>query len=74
MSIRHDPIELLRCSKGFDWDIHNYYKNWIKHKISAEQTQEVFANSPLLVYEDQKHSEAEDRYPAYGKTNEGERL
>ncbi len=69
-----DPIELLRSSDGFDWDFHNYYKNWLKHNITALQAQEVFSNRPLLIYDDQKHSKSEDRFLAYGKTNAGLRL
>jgi uncharacterized DUF497 family protein len=74
MASANDPIELLRRSSGFDWDIYNYYKNWQKHGITAEEAQEVFTNQPLLAYEDSKHSDTEQRYLAYGKTNGGMRL
>ena len=38
------------------------------------EAEQVFFNSPLLVLPDPRHSEAELRLYALGKTNEGRRL
>jgi uncharacterized DUF497 family protein len=51
---------------GFEWDEGNSRKN-DQHGVSM-------ANSPLLVLPDQRHSEAELRFHALGKTNAGRRL
>lgn len=56
---------------GFDWDEGNQDKNWLKHQVSNGECEEVFFNAPLLVADDDKHSQIEQRYFALGKTNEG---
>ena len=38
------------------------------------EAEQVFFNSPLLVLPDAKHSEAEPRFHALGKTNEGRKV
>lgn len=59
---------------GFDWDEGNSFKNKIKHDVETWEAEEVFLNEPLLLSEDEKHSQDEDRYHALGKTNKGRRL
>lgn len=54
---------------GFDWDKGNKDKNWIKHKVTNQESEEVFFNTPLLLLADTKHSKSEKRYHALGKTN-----
>jgi len=58
----------LRVS-GFDWDEGNR-KKCQKHGLSITQIEGVFANSPRLA-PDPKHSEAEDRLIAVGRTKAG---
>ena len=58
---------------GFDWDHGNARKN-DKHVVSAFDAEQVFANEPLLLLDDSKHSEDEARYHALGKTDEGRTL
>ena len=55
---------------GFDWDAGNERKSVEKHEVSQFETEQVFFNQPLLVVEDIKHSETEDRYHALGKTDD----
>jgi len=59
---------------GFDWDLGNERKSVEKHKVSQFEAEQVFFNQPLLVMEDTKHSQGEDRYHALGKTDEGRPL
>ncbi len=59
---------------GFEWDDGNHHKNRLKHNVSAEECEEIFFNEPLIILEDHKHSQEEQRYAAYGSTNEGRRL
>jgi len=58
---------------GFEWDEGNSRKNE-QHAVSMAEAEQVFFNSPLLVLPDPRHSEAELRFHALGKTNEGRRL
>lgn len=59
---------------GFDWDDGNRDKNWLKHRVSNGECEEVFFNVPLLLADDVKHSETEQRYLALGRTNGGRLL
>jgi len=58
---------------GFEWDEGNSRKNE-RHRVSMAEAEQVFFNWPLLVLPDPRHSEAELRFHALGKTNEGRRL
>ena len=58
---------------SFDWDSGNARKN-DKHGVSMAEAEQVFFNAPLLLLADTKHSHAEQRYHALGKTDEGRRL
>jgi uncharacterized protein len=58
---------------GFEWDQGNARKN-DQHGVSMTEAEQVFFNAPLLVLPDTKHSEAEPRFHALGKTHEGRRL
>lgn len=58
---------------GFDWDEGNRNKN-LKHAVQDWECEQVFFNKPLVVLEDAKHSVAEDRFAAFGRTETGRRL
>lgn len=55
---------------GFEWDVGNDKKSWVKHDVSCEEAQQAFFNQPLLVVKDEKHSHKEKRLRALGKTDE----
>lgn len=59
---------------GFDWDEGNRDKNWIRHRVSNGECEEVFFNQPLLILPDVRHSQTELRYYALGQTNSGRNL
>ena len=59
---------------GFNWDDGNIYKNEKKHGLKWQEIEEVFFNEPLLLLEDAKHSEYEERCVAYGKSNNGKMI
>lgn len=65
-------IDLIRIA-GFDWDSGNARKNE-KHGVSMAEAEQVFFNAPLLLIEDQAHSQNEPRVHALGKTDEGRTL
>ena len=59
---------LLKCT-GFDWDDGNTDKNWIKHKVTPSECEQIFFNQPLVVKDDLEHSLNEERFYALGQTN-----
>lgn len=65
-------IDLTKIA-DFDWDEGNARKNE-KHGVSTAESEQVFFNEPLLLLADGKHSQAEQRFHALGKTDEGRTL
>ena len=63
----------LKKIASFDWDDGNARKN-DKHGVSMAEAEQAFFNDPLLLLADIKHSHAEQRYHALGKTDEGRML
>ncbi len=62
-------IKRLHDCLGFEWDKGNIDKNWIKHRVSSSECEQIFFNRPILIQDDISHSESEERYYALGKTN-----
>ena len=58
---------------GFEWDAGNREKN-LKHGVHASECEQVFFNERLLILDDSKHSAAEDRFAAFGQTDQGRML
>jgi len=67
-------MRILPKPVSFDWDEGNTDKNWIRHRITNKETEEVFNNKPLFISEDRKHSGKEIRFQALGKTNKKKML
>lgn len=63
---------LLNCT-GFDWDKGNAEKNWIRHQVTRNESEQVFFNEPLIIADDTKHSQYEKRWYLLGRTD-AERL
>lgn len=66
MDIIPKPLE-------FEWDKGNINKSFRKHGVTNEETEEVFANEPLI-YEDEKHTRIEERYFCLGITDKKKTL
>ncbi len=62
-------MDLIKSCTGFHWDRANMNKNWLKHKVSNNECEQIFFNEALLVYKDMKHSVSENRWYALGKTD-----
>lgn len=60
--------------EGFEWDTGNQNKNFLKHKVSGIESEEIFNNEPFVMFQDAKHSNYEPRYLGLGKTNLNRRL
>lgn len=60
-------VHMLRLGKvTFDWDEEKERVNRRKHGIAFDEAATIFIGSPLRVFFDPDHSEAEDRYIAIG--------
>ncbi|HCH33710.1 MAG TPA: hypothetical protein DE045_12270 [Oceanospirillaceae bacterium] len=59
---------------SFRWDSGNARKSSEKHNVSQAEAEQTFFNNPLLLLLDEKHSNMEARYHAYGKTDNDRRL
>lgn len=68
-----DYKQLSACS-GFEWDEGNSEKNRLKHEVTRPECEQIFFNRPLVVADDEKHSQDEVRYYALGQTDKGRRL
>ena len=66
--------EIFGDITGFDWDYANVRKSLIKHDVDAKEAEQVFANRPIIIAWDEKHSSKEERYRALGRTNEDRKL
>lgn len=54
---------------GFQWDLGNAQKSALKHDVLPSEAEEVFFNSPLLISDDEQHSENEQRFWVLGVTH-----
>lgn len=64
-----DIFDLLLQCIGFEWDEYNAEKNWQKHHVTKSECEAIFFNRPLVVADDVKHSEKENRFYALGHTD-----
>src|SRR5260370_9287720 len=55
---------------GFDWDDGNNRKSADKHDVSQAEAESVFFNDPLIVVEDARHRERDQRFNALGTTTQ----
>jgi hypothetical protein len=67
-----DVYEFIARCTGFQWDDGNLPKIWERHRVAPDECQQVFLNRPLFGAPNEKHSDEEERYYAFGKTD-GER-
>ena len=54
---------------AFEWDKGNWDKNFVKHKITNQEIEEVFFDDNKLLLEDVLHSSTETRFILIGKTS-----
>lgn len=64
MAVKFDFSKL----EGFDWDKGNL-EHIKKHRVGYEECEQVFLNKPLIVTEDENHSQLEERFRIYGQTD-----
>jgi len=59
---------LNKVAYEFEWDKGNSEKNFLKHKISCSECEEVFFDNSVVFFYDKTHSQTEDRFIALGTT------
>jgi uncharacterized DUF497 family protein len=69
-----DQEELFRSCSDFQWDEGNSDKNWIHHRVTVFECEQIFFNQPLVAAEDAAHSRYEPRFYVLGRTDGGRRL
>lgn len=62
-----DIKKLIQNCSGFDWDGGNQDKNFIKHNVEQNESEQIFIDTPVFL-NDEKHSQDEVRYTVYGET------
>ena len=62
--------EIFDKCEGFQWDPGNSNKNLIKHSVTNPECEQVFFNQPVIVVDDTKHSEKENRQFLLGRTDQ----
>ncbi|MFZ5806530.1 MAG: BrnT family toxin [Verrucomicrobiota bacterium] len=62
-------LKAIAAAEGFEWDSGNSLKSLTKHKVNSNESEQVFRNRPLLLLDDDTHSQKEVRYKAFGKTD-----
>jgi uncharacterized protein len=62
--------EIFDKCEGFQWDPGNSNKNLIKHSVTNPECEQVFFNQPMIVVDDTKHSEKENRWFLLGRTDQ----
>jgi uncharacterized protein len=64
---------LAKCTE-FEWDKHNSGKIKTKHHVTPVECEQVFFNLPVIVGDDEKHSQTENRFYVLGQTDSGRLL
>lgn len=58
----------------FEWDQGNKKKNWLSHRVSNEECEEVFFDPFKKIARDVFHSDHEERYILIGQTKKNRLL
>jgi uncharacterized protein len=59
---------------GLQWDEGNVDKNRIMHNVENWEGEQIFFNVPLLIFGDPRHSVTEEKWAAFGHTDDGRLL
>lgn len=59
-----EPVEFI-------WDKGNSDKNWPRHRVTNQESEEVFLDEEKKTFKDKLHSGDEERFRIVGKTKEG---
>ena len=60
-------VEKIINDQLFAWDDEKAELNWKKHRIKFDDAAQVFADENRIDYQDEEHSDFEDRYITIGR-------
>jgi uncharacterized DUF497 family protein len=66
--VTDDVYEALQASTGFDWDDGNALKVAVRHNVQPGECEQAFFRVPFVANHDERHSKAEIRWQALGRT------
>jgi len=72
--VTDDVYGALENATGFEWDAGNAAKVVARHNVQPGECEQVFFREPFVVSHDEKHSKAEPRWRALGRTLADRRL
>ena len=61
-------MEIFKEPLRFEWDKSNQDKNFLRHRVTDEECEEVFFDSKKRILKDILHSVYEDRFILIGQT------
>jgi len=61
-------MKIFRKPFGFEWDQGNKDKNFIRHRVTDEESEEVFFDKNKKIFKDVAHSIQEERHILIGQT------
>ena len=61
-------MKIFKKSLEFEWDKGNKNKNFLKHRVSDGECEEIFFDPNKKIAKDNFHSAKEDRYIIIGRT------
>ena len=67
-------MRLFSDIRGFEWDKGNKDKNWVKHRVSNEECEEIFFDPHKRLLDTEKYFGLERRCLLIGKTSLGRAL
>ena len=67
-------MRIIKNILEFDWDQGNINKNFIKHKVTSQECEEVFFDPRKRILKDILHSGGEGRHILLGKSKSGRLL
>lgn len=67
-------MKILNKAVEFEWDTGNKGKNWSRHQVTDEESEEAFFDPRKRVFKDVFHSKGEERYILLGKTKKNRLL
>jgi len=59
------------AKSSFEWDDGKNLSNQLKHNVSFEEAQLAFYDNKRIIAKDIEHSQIEQRYYCFGKTEKG---
>ncbi|MFY9852477.1 MAG: BrnT family toxin [Terracidiphilus sp.] len=71
---RYDSNEDSLAGIQFEWHPLKAAANLKKHKVSFDEAKTVFGDEKLLAFPDREHNVQEERYLAFGRSEQGRLL